>query len=160
MSKDLVGVLNDRWDWWTNATEATKWKQKFECMKEIFQILKGCEEVNVELDCRILDHKRAGDLLNILITWLESEQHVFTRIAILRLMPVLIEGFSKKTLIEYQGRLIATIMTQQWTEKKRALLDLATPTLIQLWLKVCFLFNKHSKINILHCTTYYRLDLN
>lgn len=160
MSKDLVGDLKD--DWWQNAKEAQKWKPKFECMKEIFQILTGNEETNVEVTCEISDHKKAGDLLKILTDWLVNENHVFTRIAILRLFPKLIKALPKKTLEKYRPQLVESIMTKQWTEKKKPLLDLVTPTLIELWLKVCKIY---CIITYYPCTlitiyTYYRLDLS
>ena len=105
-------------------------------MYEIFQILTGNEETNVDITCAISDHKKAGDLLKILADWLVYENHVFTRMAILRIMPNLIKSLPKKTVAKYQTQLIESIMTKQWTDKKQALLQLVTPTLISLWLKV------------------------
>eukprot|EP01084_Bolivina_argentea_P004583 8723_1 len=133
MSKDLIGALND--EWWSNANSADKWKPKYECMKEIFNVLTGNEETNVEVKCDISDHKKANDLMKILTNWLVNENHIFTRIAILRVMPKLIQAFPKKTIGKYQNQLLETILTKQWTEKKKVLLDLVTPCLIPLWLK-------------------------
>ena len=135
MSKDLVGKLKD--DWWTSANSADKWKPKFECMKEIFNELTGAEETNVEIKCDISDHKKGNDLMKILTNWLCNENHVFTRIAIMRLLPKCIAAFPKKMIGKHQNLLFETMLTKQWTEKKKPLLNLVTPTLLQLWLKVC-----------------------
>eukprot|EP01084_Bolivina_argentea_P004582 8721_1 len=133
MSKDLCGALNDKW--WVTANSAENWKSKYDCMQTVFKILTGNEKTNVEVKCNVSDHKKANDLMKILTNWLMHENHIFTRIAILRIMPKLIQSFPKKTLTKHQNQLIETILTKQWTEKKKPLLDLVTPCLIQLWLK-------------------------
>eukprot|EP00486_Rosalina_sp_Unknown_P000386 CAMPEP_0201564432 /NCGR_PEP_ID=MMETSP0190_2-20130828/2720_1 /ASSEMBLY_ACC=CAM_ASM_000263 /TAXON_ID=37353 /ORGANISM="Rosalina sp." /LENGTH=760 /DNA_ID=CAMNT_0047980613 /DNA_START=97 /DNA_END=2376 /DNA_ORIENTATION=+ len=139
MSKDLVGALKQKW--WNNAKDASKWKPKYECINEIFNILTGNEEVNVEIQCGISDHEKADDLMRILTEWLVNENHIFVRIGILRIMPKLIEGFSKKIIMKYQTELIETIMTKQWRERKRSILVLTTPILIALLLKTGFILN-------------------
>jgi len=139
--KDLCGQLNQ--EWWDNAREAERWKPKYECMKEIFNVLTGCEDTNVEIEYGIKNHQKGRALMKILTRWLINENHVWTRIAILRVMPKLIQAFPKKTIMKYQNELSETIMTKQWTEKKKALWVLATPTLMALWLKTGFELNDY-----------------
>ena len=135
---DLVNELNDHW--WKNAKSAMRWKPRYECMKELFYILTGYEETNVDIKYNmfvsITNHRNSEHLFKILTAWLENERHVFTRIAILRIMPKLIEAFSKEIIVKYQSTLIHTLMTHQWAEKKKSVSDLVVPTLISLWLKV------------------------
>ena len=140
MSKqvDLCGELNQ--EWWEDAAYAQKWKAKWECMKQIFCILTGKEDPEIiisDLNCSIQDHEKSQKLMKILTDWLMNVNHVFTRMAILKVMPKLIEGFKQKTIVKFQDELIETIMTKQWREKKQGLLVLTTPTLIALWVKVC-----------------------
>ena len=136
MGLDLIGALRD--EWWSQANGAEKWKPRYECMREIFEILTGKGETNVEIKDDIADHKKSADFMKILVKWMAEENHVFTRIAIFRLMPKLIETVPEKTLKKYLPTMLETILTKQWMEKKAALLQLVTPTLIPLWLKVCF----------------------
>merc|ERR1712228_736469 len=64
-----------------------------------------------------------------------GKNHVFTRIGLFRLMPKLIDAMPKKTLQKYQQSLLETLLTKQWAEKRKACLDLVTPTLIKFWIK-------------------------
>ena len=132
--KRLIGNLSD--EWWSNANGAEKWKPKYKCMKEVFEILTGREETNVEIKDDIAGHKKSADFMKILVKWMAEENHVFTRIAIFRLMPKVIKTVPEKTLKKYLPTMLETILTKQWMEKKAALLRLVTPTLIPLWLKV------------------------
>jgi len=136
MSKDLIGSLGD--DWWSSARGATKWKPKYQCMRQIFEILTGSEGTAVEIKCSISDHKDAGEFLKILVDWMVNENHVFVRIAIFRLMPKLIESLPTKKVAKCVPAMLETILTKQWMEKKKKLLDLVTPTLLRLWLKTKF----------------------
>ena len=132
--KDLIGKLSD--EWWSNANSAEKWKSKYECMREVCEILTGKDETNVEIKDDIADHMKSGDFIDILVKWMSVENHVPTRIAIFRLMPKLIEAFPAEILNKDVPKILDTILTKQWMEKKAALLQLVTPTLISLWLKV------------------------
>lgn len=134
VGKDLIGELSD--EWWSNAHEAENWKPKYECMKEVFEILTGEDHINVEIKENIADHKKSGDFLRILVKWMAEEKHVFTRVAIFRLMPKLLKTVAEKTLRKFVPTLLETILTKHWMEKKSALWQLVTPTLIILWLKV------------------------
>ena len=136
--KDLIGALSD--EWWSKANGAVKWKPKYECMMEVSEI------VTRNNDMDIADHEKSGDFLEILVKWMAEENHVFTRIAIFRLMPKLIEAFPVEILNKYVPSMLETILTKQWMEKKAALLNLVTPTLIPLWLKVCK-FHHYPSIN-------------
>ena len=132
--KDLIGTLSN--EWWAKAQAAEKWKPKYECMKEVFEILTGNDEINVEIKDDIADHKKSDDFLKILVKWMAEENHVFTRIAIFRLMPKLIEAVPTETLNKYVPVMLKTILTKQWREQKAGLLQLINPTLIRLWIKV------------------------
>ena len=134
MGLDLIGQLRD--EWWSQANGAEKWKPRYECMREIFEILTGEDQINVEITEDIANHKRSGELLKILVKWMAEENHVFTRIAIFRLMPKLIKTVSEETLKKFVPTMLETILTKQWMEKNARLLRLVTPTLIPLWLKV------------------------
>ena len=60
MPKDLIGELKDEWfKAAKEADDANKWKPRFECMKEVFNVLTGAEETNVEVKTDIADHKKA-----------------------------------------------------------------------------------------------------
>ena len=96
----------------------------------------GRDETNVEIKDYIAEHKNIGDFLRIMVMWMAEENHLFTRIAIFRLMPRLIETVPEETLMKHVPTMLETILTKQWMEKKAALLQLVTPTLIPLWLKV------------------------
>eukprot|EP00484_Ammonia_sp_Unknown_P027598 CAMPEP_0197036334 /NCGR_PEP_ID=MMETSP1384-20130603/13870_1 /TAXON_ID=29189 /ORGANISM="Ammonia sp." /LENGTH=1659 /DNA_ID=CAMNT_0042466507 /DNA_START=112 /DNA_END=5091 /DNA_ORIENTATION=+ len=136
MAINIIDKLND--DWWKAANEAAKWKQKFEAMTTLFTELTGNAETNVDLTCEIAANKKLPDLLKLFTKWLVEEKHVFTRIALLRFLPVLIKAMDKKAVQKHEAQLIETIMTAQWTEKKTALLDLVNPCLVGLWKKTGF----------------------
>ena len=132
--KDLIGALSN--EWWAKAQAAEKWKPKYECMKEVFEIVTGNDEINVEIKDDIADHKKSDDFLKILVKWMAEENHVFTRIAIFRLMPKVIEAVPAEILNKYVPAMLETILTKQWREQKAGLLQLINPTLIRLWIKV------------------------
>eukprot|EP01083_Nonionella_stella_P148428 469767_1 len=134
MATDLIEQLPD--GWWLTARHAKRWKPRYECIKEIFEILTNSEEI-VALECEILDHKKANDFMQILTDWLVKEDHIFTRIGILHLMPLCIKAFSVRVIAQHQTQLFETLMTKQWAEKKQRCLRLVTPTCIALWLKSC-----------------------
>eukprot|EP01084_Bolivina_argentea_P174425 302163_1 len=128
---DVVDKLSDAW--WKEANDAQKWKQKFECMGELVELMTGDNTGNKPFPDTIKDSKKANDLLKLLIGWLSTEGHVFTRLHILKAMPALIRSFPKKTIEKYQVTLIETICTKQWGEKKPQFLPLVTPVLLELW---------------------------
>ena len=139
---DLCSSLSD--EWWEIAkstqTSKTTWKIKFECLKEIFALLSenGSDDINVELKCDILrfPDKEADEIFGIMVHWLANENHVFTKIGVLRLLPKLIDAMPLETLTKYQQPLLETLMTKQWAEKKTICLELVTPALIKFWLRV------------------------
>ena len=140
MEKDLITDLKDAW--FKEAAEADaldkgkRWKPRFECMKSIYQVLNGSEETNVEVKVDITDNKKAKDFMKIMVNWLSDENHVFTRIAIVRLMPKLIDAFDKKLLKGFESKLLETILEVQWMDKKAMFLVHVTPVLLKLWAKV------------------------
>ena len=90
MAKDLCGNLKD--DWWANAKSASKWKQKFECVQEVFEILTGAQKLDVEITADIakFPEKKANDFFKLVTDWIVNENHIFTRIGLFRLLPKLI----------------------------------------------------------------------
>ena len=138
LPKDLISELSD--EWFDDAFEAdklNKWTPRFECMKRIYEVLNGNDKTNVEIKTDITNHKSANDLMKVLTNWLCIENHIFTRSAILRLMPKLIDAFDKKTIKNFESSLVETILTKQWMEQKTMLRVLVTPVLVKLWIKAC-----------------------
>eukprot|EP01084_Bolivina_argentea_P187855 323504_1 len=116
MSIDLVSNLTD--DWWTSANNAAKFKPKYECIQEVLKILCGDNKGKKPLPHKIKDNKKSNHFLKIIVNWLVTENHIFTRLYILKILPLLIRSFSIKIIEKYQLQIIQTICTKQWTDKK------------------------------------------
>ena len=132
MSLDLIASLDD--DWWDSARESTNWEGRLSCLHDMFQILSV--DWNTEITVDILHHNKSDECFELLLSWLVDETHDLTKIAILQLMPKLIESLPQKSLTKHVPAILENIMTKQWSGHLPRFRELATPMLLALWLKV------------------------
>eukprot|EP01083_Nonionella_stella_P010027 28660_1 len=125
MSQDPFGRLSD--DWYTNAGEADKWKGRFGCCNEFWDILEPIEE-----GCKIKGGRKTEKAMLFFIQWLDVEQHVFTRVKLLQIFTKVLPGLNPSIYEKKNGKLAEALM-KQWVEKK--VFRFVTPVLVVLWQK-------------------------
>jgi len=125
MAQDVFGKLSD--DWFTNAGEAEKWKGRFACCNEFWDILEPIAE-----GTKLKGGKKAEKAMNYFIQWLEVEQHVFTRVKLLQILSKAVVGLNA-SLFEKKNAKLAESLMKQWVEKK--VFRFVSPVLVALWMK-------------------------
>eukprot|EP00485_Elphidium_margaritaceum_P018377 CAMPEP_0202730940 /NCGR_PEP_ID=MMETSP1385-20130828/186890_1 /ASSEMBLY_ACC=CAM_ASM_000861 /TAXON_ID=933848 /ORGANISM="Elphidium margaritaceum" /LENGTH=513 /DNA_ID=CAMNT_0049397221 /DNA_START=1538 /DNA_END=3079 /DNA_ORIENTATION=- len=123
MSEDPFGALSD--DWFTSAGEADKWKGRFACCNEAWDIVEKLSD-----DVQIKGSKKCEKAINFFIQWLEVEAHVFTRMKLLQILSKVLAGMPT-SVYEKKAPKLAEALMKQWVEKK--VFDLVSPNLITLW---------------------------
>eukprot|EP00483_Globobulimina_turgida_P013306 UN13330 len=130
-SSDPIGSLDS--EWYKNAKEADKWKEKWECMQALMGFCCGDSFGNQELPQKFDDHNRAGEVIAIFAKWLNDENHIFTRQHILKLLVPFSNSFAKQHW-KKTNKLAEGIIIKQWAEKKHGFLQLVTPALIAVYI--------------------------
>eukprot|EP01084_Bolivina_argentea_P175275 303575_1 len=125
MAEDPFSKLSD--EWFTNAAEAVKWKGRFACCNEIWDILEPIAE-----GTKIKGGKKTEKAIMYFIQWLDVEQHVFTRVKLLQIFTKVLPGL-KPTIYEKKNSKLAEALMKQWVEKK--VFRFVTPVLVVLWSK-------------------------
>eukprot|EP01084_Bolivina_argentea_P175276 303576_1 len=125
MSEDPFSKLSD--EWFTNAGEADKWKGRFACCNEVWDILEPIAE-----GTKIKGGKKTEKVMNYFIQWLDVEQHVFTRVKLLQILTKSLPGLNP-SIYEKKNTKLAEALMKQWVEKK--VYRFVTPVLVVLWSK-------------------------
>ena len=120
-------------EWFDTAKGADKWKDKFECMKEIMEIACGDAFGNGKLPDKFDDDKKAPDVLNMMAKWIRDERHIFTRQHILKLLVPMSKSYPKKAWSKNANKFADGIIMNQWSEKKPGFNQYVTPALLGVY---------------------------
>eukprot|EP01083_Nonionella_stella_P280223 953191_1 len=104
-------------DWWNRAMTLitsdnawSVWKQRFQLIQEFER--KFYENYN---RTQIIDHEKGNDLMNIFSSIMLETSHQATEVAILKILPCLINSFPVEKIAPHQHNIIKAICTKHWT---------------------------------------------
>ena len=156
-NRDLLNSFND--EWYEELAKANIWTQRFEkCMDMMVKLGLEHEQwdevpvkrVNPKIAQQrekmlILDEKRgdthlASKLIQFIVDCLYKEQHHQTRICCVRLLNICSKSFEKQhfTNLNVLQSLFSSLIGKCMVDKRSNLHDLVVPTLMGLWIRVCF----------------------